>query len=354
MKLQPSADELDYQKFLVEVKARVTGARIAAARAVSRELIELYWNLGALIVGRQESLGWGQSIVERLAADLRAAFPGASGFSPQNLWSMRQLFVTYRDSPNLQQLVGEIPWGQNVLILQRVKDPAARQYYLEATARLGWTRDVLLNQIKAGAWQASLEQKTHNFPAVLPAHLAEQADEAMKSRYSLEFLGISEAVLERELEQRLLARLKDFLIELGYGFCFIGSQHRVMLGDKEYFIDLLFYHRYLKCLVAIELKTGEFKPEYAGKMDFYLNLLNEKEKAVDDNPSIGIILCAERDRLEVEFSLKTKGNPIGVAEYHLTHRPPEEWQDRLPGEKDWQRLLAEAGVNTHEEKEGDE
>ena len=342
MKLQPSADELDYQKFLVEVKARVTGARIAAARAVSRELIELYWNLGGLIVGRQESLGWGQSIVERLAADLRAAFPGVSGFSPQNLWSMRQLFVTYRDAPILQQLVGEIPWGQNVLILQRVKDPAARQYYLEATARLGWTRNVLLNQIKAGAWQVSLEQKTHNFPAVLPAHLAEQADEALKSRYSLEFLGISEAVLERELEQRLLARLKDFLIELGYGFCFIGSQHRLTLGDKEYFIDLLFYHRYLKCLVAIELKTGEFKPEYAGKMDFYLNLLNEKEKAVDDNPSIGIILCAERDRLEVEFSLKTKGNPIGVAEYHLTHRPPEEWQDRLPGEEDWQRLLAES------------
>lgn len=354
MKLQPTADELDYQSFLCEVKARVAGARIAAARAVSRELIGLYWNLGALIVGRQESLGWGLSIVERLAADLRAAFPGMSGFSPQNLWSRRQLFVTYREAPILQQLVGEIPWGQNVLILQRVKDPAARQYYLEATARFGWTRNVLLNQIKANAWQASLEAKTHNFPAALPAHLVEQADKALKSRYSLDFLGIAEAVHERELERRLLARLKDFLIELGYGFCFIGSQHRLTLGENEYFIDLLFYHRYLKCLVAIELKTGRLRPEYAGKMDFYLNLLNEHARASDDNSSIGIILCAERDRLEVEFSLKTKGNPIGVAEYHLTHRPPKEWQDRLPGEEDWQRLLAEAGVNPQEEKENDE
>lgn len=177
---------------------------------------------------------------------------------------------------------------------------------------------------------------------MLPQHLAEQADEALKSRYSLEFLGINQAVHERELEQRLIARLKDFMIELGYGFCFVGSQYRLTLGENEYFLDLLFYHRFLKCLVAVELKTGHFRPEYAGKMDFYLEVLNEKERAPDENPAIGIILCAERDQLEVEFSLKSKANAIGVATYQLYPKLPKEYQGRLPTEEDWQRLLESA------------
>ena len=240
---------------------------------------------------------------------------------------------------DLQQLVGEIPWGHNVLIMQRVKSLDGRRYYLEATARLGWTRDVLLNQIKAGAHQLSLAEKSHNFATALPAHLAEQAEEALKSRYSLEFLGIAQAVHERDLERRLLERLKGFLIELGYGFCFVGSQYRLTLGENEYFLDLLFYHRFLKCLVAVELKTGRFRPEYAGKMDFYLELLNEKERAPNDGPSIGIILCAEKDRLEVEFSLKSKANPIGVATYQLHPSVPAELTGRLPTEADWRRLL---------------
>lgn len=255
----------------------------------------------------------------------------------------KRFYETYASAPEfLRQLVAEISWGQNILIFQRVKDEAARRYYLEATAQLGWTRNVLLNQIKAEAYQASLQDKSHNFPAVLPQHLAEQADEALKSRYSLEFLGINQAVHERELEQRLIARLKDFMIELGYGFCFVGSQYRLTLGENEYFIDLLFYHRFLKCLVAVELKTGRFRPEYAGKMDFYLEVLNEKERAPDENPAIGIILCAERDQLEVEFSLKSKANAIGVANYQLYPKLPKEYQGRLPTEEDWQRLLESA------------
>ncbi|WP_204141254.1 YhcG family protein [Halomicronema sp. CCY15110] len=337
--IQPSSDRA-YEEFLQAIKSQVVQSRIGAARAVNRSLIGLYWTLGQLIVERQAALGWGKAVVERLSADLKTEFPEMTGFSPRNLWFIKQFYEAYADAPEfLKQAVSEIPWGHNIVIMQRIKDETARRYYLEATARLGWTRNVLLNQIKAGAYEVSLQDKSHNFAAVLPEYLAEQAEETLKSQYSLEFLGLTQAVHERDLERSLLARLKDFMIELGYGFCFIGSQYRLTLGENEYFLDLLFYHRFLKCLVAIELKTGRFRPEYAGKMDFYLEVLNDQERAPDDNPAIGIILCAEKDRLEVEFSLKSKTNPIGVATYQLYPQVPQEYEGMLPTDEDWQRLL---------------
>ena len=248
----------------------------------------------------------------------------------------------------LQQLVAEIPWGQNLLILNKLSAPAARLWYLRATTRFGWSRNVLLNQIKAGAYErAATEKKTHNFDLALPEHFAEQADEMLKSSYNLEFLGLRRAVRERELEDRLITRLQSFLLELGYGFCFVGRQHRIALGKKEYFIDLLFYHRFLKALVAFDLKVGPFEPEFAGKMDFYLNLLNDKERGPDDQPSIGIILCAEKDDVEVEYALRTKANPIGVAAYHLQSKLPGELKGKLPTAKqlaDIVRTEMEGGV----------
>ena len=340
--ITPSSD-LTYQDFLREIKSQVVQSRLNAVRSINRALMRLYWSLGKLMVERQEALGWGKAVVERLSLDLKAEFPEMTGFSPRNLWDIKRFYETYSDAPELlRQLVAEVPWGHNILIMQRIKEASARRYYLMASARLGWTRNVLLNQIKAGAYEVSQLDKSHNFAAVLPEYLAEQAEETLKSQYSLEFLGLTQAVLERDLERNLIARLKDFLIELGYGFCFVGSQYRLMLGENEYFLDLLFYHRFLKCLVAIELKTGRFRPEYAGKMDFYLEVLNDRERAPDDNPSIGIILCAEKDRLEVEFSLKSKANPIGVATYQLYPQVPEEYQGLLPTNEDWQRLLASA------------
>lgn len=345
--ITPSSDPT-YQNFLQEIKTQVVQSRIGAARAINRALIGLYWSLGQLIAQRQEELGWGQAVVERLSADLRVEFPGMTGFSPRNLWDIKRFYETYAEAPEfLRQLVAEIPWGHNILIFQRIKNEEARRYYLEATARLGWTRDVLLNQIKAGAYEISLQGKSHNFPTALSEYLAEQAEETLKSRYSLEFLGITQAVHERDMERQLIARLKDFMIELGYGFCFIGSQYKLTLGENEYFLDLLFYHRFLKCLVAVELKTGRFRPEYAGKMDFYLEVLNDKERASDDNPSIGIILCAEKDHLEVEFSLRSKANPIGVATYQLYPQLPEEYRGRFPTDEDWQRLL-DSTIQTEE------
>ncbi|MBN1653549.1 MAG: DUF1016 family protein [Deltaproteobacteria bacterium] len=386
----------DYPAFLAALKERIQHARTSAARMVNHELVMLYWDIGRGIVQKQQTAGWGDSVVERLAADLRAEFPDMRGFSSFNLWRMRQFYLEYSSPEFLAQAAPEmkkargkflaqavpeivspgtanmkanpdavleqpvqklardpafdpktvilarvtrelltpVPWGHHVELLKKVKAPAARIYYLRATAQLGWSRSVLLNQIKAGAYQRAVkEKKTHNFTLALPEHLAEQADEMMKSRYNLEFLGIGKALKERELEDRLIERLQQFILELGYGFCFVGRQYRLALGRKEYFVDLLFYHRFLKTLVAFDLKIGPFEPEHAGKMDFYLNLLNDKERAPDDQPSIGIILCAEKDDIEVEFALKTKANPIGVAEYQLQARLPAEYKGRLPTAK---------------------
>ena len=359
----------EYRQFIEQLKARVLSARLCAARAVNCDLILLYWDIGRGIVEKQQTLGWGESVVEMVAADLQQAFPGTTGFSPRNLRSAKQLFLSYSDStiwlqavaklpggvkvgdsefwPQdavkltnemviefVRKLVAEVPWGQNLLILNKLSDSIARLYYLRATAQFGWSRNVLLNQIKAGAYErAVIEKKTHNFPLALPEYLAEQADEMMKSSYNLEFLGIRREVKERELEDRLISRLQAFLLELGYGFCFVGRQYRLTLGQKEYFIDLLFYHRFLKALVAFELKVGPFEPEYAGKMDFYLNLLNDTQRGEGDQPSIGIILCAEKDDVEVEYALRTKKNPIGVAVYQLQSKLPADMKGKLPTEK---------------------
>ena len=399
----------DYRQFVEELKARVATSRLSAARRINQELIFLYWDIGRGIVEKQKALGWGESVVEMVAAELRQAFPAMSGFSPRNVWDMKRLYEAFSapeflsqavreiskrgtkpilrqpvaesagdekrrqpaanlgandDPPTilqqpaaelgkpsirrqpvakledanpiqfLRQLVAEIPWGQNLVILNKLSDPAARLWYLRATARFGWSRNVLLNQIKAGAYERAVtEKKTHNFDLALPEHFAEQADEMLKSSYNLEFLGLRRAVRERELEDRLITRLQSFLLELGYGFCFVGRQHRIALGKKEYFIDLLFYHRFLKALVAFDLKVGPFEPEFAGKMDFYLNLLNDTERDPADQPSIGIILCAEKDDVEVEYALRTKANPIGVAAYALQSKLPGELKGKLPTAK---------------------
>jgi predicted nuclease of restriction endonuclease-like (RecB) superfamily len=370
-------DNKDYARFLKDVESRIQSARISAGRAVNRELILLYWDIGRVIMEKQEALGWGHSVIDRLSRDLRTVFPAVTGFSPRNLRDMKRFYTAYSvpevwrqvvaklnqqgsvlsfdekwrqvvaktdqegvSEQFMRQVVAEIPWGHHLAILNKIVDPASRLYYLRATAKFGWSRNVLLNQIKAGAYERSLtEGKTHNFPAALPEHLAEQAEEALKSSYNLEFLGISREIKERELEDLLIEQLQAFILELGYGFCFVGRQYRLTLGKKEYFIDLLFYHRFLKSLVAVELKVGSFKPEHAGKMDFYLNILNEKEQAEGDNSSIGIILCAEKDNLEVEFALKSKTNPIGVAEYQLLPTLPKELKGKIPTPKQLSEAL---------------
>lgn len=330
----------DYRKLLQSVKKQIQESRIRAYRAVNKELIQLYWNIGKEIATRQERDGWGKSVVERLSHDLCKEFPGTSGFSARNLWDMRRLYDKYKKNPNMRQLVAEIPWGHNLLILSRIKDMEEREYYLRMTAELGWSRNVLMHQIISEAYKRhKISSKQHNFKDTLPSMLAEQAEHAMKDVYALDFLGITKPVIEREFERQLINQIRDVLLEFGHGFAFIGNQYQVKLGEEVYFIDLLFYHRKLKCLVAIELKSGKFKPEYTGKMNFYLNLLNESIREPDENPSIGIILCGDRNRMVVEYALKGINQPMGVAGYELTKHLPSELADKLPQPKELERQI---------------
>ncbi|MFN6114680.1 MAG: YhcG family protein [Flavobacteriales bacterium] len=371
----------EYRAFLGAMRERIDAARGQAARAVNHELVLLYWDIGKGILEKQRKLGWGDGVVERLSRDLGRHYPGTFGFSSRNLWDMRRFNEAWASAPILRQAfaelqkpsrkeiitgtrtskrpantrvvkpieilrqaVAEIPWSHHLLLLNKLSDVPERVWYMRACAHFGWSRNVLLNQILADAYGHG-RNRTNNFVKALPTVLAEQAQEAIKSSYNLDFLGVAKVMDERELEERLVERVRDFILELGYGFCFVGQQHKLTLGRKDYRVDLLFYHRFLRSLVAIDLKLNEFEPEHAGKMDFYLNVLNAKERAPGDNESMGIILCAEKDEMEVEFSLMRKQNAIGVASYRLLHDLPKELRGKLPSAKELKEVLARALAN---------
>jgi len=320
-----------YSDFFKEVINTINSAKYEAYKSLNKHHIGQNFEIGKLIVKNQEKNNWGKSIVDTLSKDINRILDGTKGYSPQNLWRMRQFYLEYKDKTKLLELALTIPWGQNLLVMHKIKDNQEKEYYLNATDKLGWSRAVLLNQIKANAYQHHiLNPKQTNFEKALPVHLSEQANEALKSEYNLDFLGIAKPILERELENRLVEKIRDLILELGYGFSFIGNQYRLKLKQKEYFIDLLFYHRYLRCLVAIDLKIGKFIPEYAGKMNFYLAALNDTIKLSDENPSIGIIICKEKKRTTVEYALKDSNQPIGVATYMLTESLPSELKGLLP------------------------
>ena len=327
-------EETNYQAFLGDVKSEIRKAKIRVSRSTSHELVQLYWWIGKGITEKQEKLGWGKSTVEQLAKDLQQAFEGRSGFSVRNLWNMKRFYLEYQGDEKLQQLVAEIPWGQNLAITSKIKSPKAREYYIKATVEMGWSRSVLVHQIESQAYERhQLVEKQHNFDKALPVHLAEQADQAMKDVYMLDILGVEKPMLERELESRMVDKIQAVMLELGYGFAFIGNQYRIKANENEYFIDLLFSNRRLNALVAVELKVGKFKPEYAGKMNFYLNLLDDYVKEPNENPSIGIILCKERDHFEVEYALRGIDKPVGVSSYSLTRELPPEFTNKLPDPK---------------------
>lgn len=356
-----------YQQFLSEVVNLVQHHRVIAIQAVQAISNQLYWNIGELIIKRQQEYGWGKSIVEQLSKDLPHHIGNAVSWSPRNLLFMRQIVDEYSNvkqavshleinsdkKSNVNQvgshlekvkkLVSEIPWGQNILIIQKVKDPEARIFYLQSTIKNRYSRAVLLHQITADAYGNFLSHKSqHNFETALPEHFLEQAQESIKSVYSLDFLDINKPVTERQLEATMVEKVKRLMMELGYGFCFIGNQYRISLGNKDYAIDLLFYHRILKCLVAVELKVTEFEPEFVGKLDFYLQLIDEQLKQPDDKPSIGILLVPHKDQLEVEYALRIANKPIGVAQYTLCKQLPIELQGMLPTADELKQILTKS------------
>jgi len=365
-----------YNEFLSDVASAVQQHRVQAIQSVQTISNQLYWNIGELIIKKQEEFGWGKSVILMLSRDLPQLIGEGVSWSPRNLQFMKQLVAEYSnvklavshlegsnsensnvnqagsnsENSNVNQadshlkyvkkLIAAVPWQHNVLILQKVKEPKARIFYLEQTIKNRYSRAVLLHQIKANAYEHyTTKPSQHNFAKALPEHFQEQARESIKSVYSLDFLDINKSVTERDLENKMVENVKRLMLELGYGFCFIGNQYRLSLGDKDYFIDLLFYHRILKCLVAVELKVVEFEPEFVGKLDFYLQLMDEQLKQLDDQPSIGILLVPEKNHLEVEYTLRNANNPIGVAEYYFSNQLPQEFIGKLPTSEEFQRAL---------------
>jgi predicted nuclease of restriction endonuclease-like (RecB) superfamily len=304
-----------YPAWLADLKARIRAARLRASLAVNSELIGLYWRIGRDILERQGAHGWGAKVVDRLAADLKSEFPDARGFSRANLLYMRAFAEAWSEEEIVQRVVGRLPWGQNIELLG-VKDPATRRWYAEAALEHGWSRPVLATQIDTQLY-ARQGQAVTNFARVLPPETSDLAQQVLKDPYQFDFLTLGQAARERDVERALIARIKDLLLELGKGFAFIANQHHLSIGDQDFYVDLLFYHRKLRCLVAVDLKVGPFVPEHAGKMNFYLAALDDHDREPGDNPSIGLILCRERNRMVVEYALRGVDAPIGVARYQL-------------------------------------
>jgi len=339
--LRPPAERIagsEYGRLLTEIKDRVRAAQYEALRAVNRELVALYWDIGRMIVERQGEQKWGKAIVENLAGDLQLEFPGLRGFSSQNLWYMRQFYLEYHEQERLQPLVGEISWAKHLVVMAKCKDLLEREFYIRMTRKFGWSKNVLIHQIESHAYEATLLGQTNFDLALAPAQRT-QAKLAVKDEYTFDFLELADEHAERELERALVARIEAFLRAMGGLFAFVGSQYRLEVDDKEYFIDLLLFHRRLKCLVAVELKVGEFEPESVGKMQFYLAALDDRAREEGENPSIGIILCKEKRRTIVEYALRDAHRPIGVATCRILRRLPRELQGQLPSPQQIGKLL---------------
>ena len=329
---RPSIGCGDYAEMLRHAVAVIEHARTEIARHVNGYVSTAYWEIGQMLHERKIESGYGDNIVKRLSADLKERYP-KMGVSPRQLWNMKKFYERYAEhGEKLLRSVALLPWSHNLLLLNKGLDDNATLYYAQETVAKGWNRDLLLNAIKLNMYETqALARVDNNFDRTLPAEQAQYANEVFSSSYNLGFLGVTSPILELELEDRLVKAITRFLMELGNGFTFIGNQHVLEYNGKESKVDMLFFHRGLRCLVAVDLKIGAFKPEYAGKMNYYLSLLDRLERGADENRSIGIILCAEKDRIEVELALEDMGKPIGVADYQLIV-PKEKLQKVLADE----------------------
>jgi predicted nuclease of restriction endonuclease-like (RecB) superfamily len=319
----------DYAAWLADIKTRVHAARSRAALAANAELVGLYWQIGNDILQRQQTANWGDKVLQRLASDLRVAFPEMKGFSLANLKFMRAFARAWPGAAIGQQAVSQLPWGHNVMLLTKLKDPAKRLRYAEQAVAKGWSRSTLEASIRDQLLERQGQAVT-NFEVRLPLPQSQLAHETLKDPYLFDFLSLDDEAHEREIENALVRHITRFLLELGSGFAFVGRQFRLEVSDKEFFIDLLFYHARLKCYVVVELKSTEFKPEHDGQLNFYLTAVDRQVKAADDNPTIGLLLCKTKDRLVAEYALSGIDKPIGVAEYQLVRALPESLVTSLP------------------------
>lgn len=319
-----------YPEFITSLKNRIRSAQVKAALSVNRELVLLYWQIGNDILTRQEREGWGAKVIDRLSSDLLHEFPDMKGFSVRNLKYMRKFAGAWCDSQFVQQVAAQIPWFHHCVILDKVPDLPDRTWYIHETIRNGWSRNVLVHQIESGLVKRAGTSVT-NFPATLPSPQSDLASEVIKDPYIFDFLGSSTEKSERELHQSLLEKLRDFLVELGIGFAFLGSEYHLEIGDQDFYLDLLFYHTRLHCYIIIELKVGTFVPEFAGKLNFYLSAADDllRDPAID-KPCIGILLCREKNRVIAEYALRDMSKPMAISTYHVGPALPPQFREQLP------------------------
>lgn len=334
-----------YAELLAELKQRIRSTQVRAVVAVNRELVLLYWEIGREILRRQEAEGWGTKVIERLAADLRAEFPEMTGLSARNLKYMQKFAQAWPDVQIVQQLVAQIPWGHNVRILDHLQKPTEREFYVREAHKHKWSRNVLVHQIET---QLHLRQgqMQSNFERTLPAADSDLAREILKDPYIFDFLSLGPEHSEREIEKAMVERIRDTLLELGKGFAFVGNQYHLEVGEQDYYIDLLFYHLHLRRYVVIELKAGDFKPEYAGKLNFYLSAVDDLVRQAQDEATIGLILCQSKNKITVEYALRDIHKPLGVAAYQLLSELPEALQNELP---DAEELTKRLNLKTDED-----
>jgi predicted nuclease of restriction endonuclease-like (RecB) superfamily len=330
-----------YAPLLADLKARVRAAQVRAVLSVNRELVLLYWHIGREILRCQRDEGWGAKVVERLAQDLRTEFPEIEGFSPRNLKYMRALAVAYPEGEFVQQVAAQIPWGHNLLLLNKLKQRELREWYAKKTLEHGWSRAVLSMQIQTKAHSRAGKALT-NFKQTLPPPQSDLAQQTLKDPYVFDFLTLSVGARERELEQGLVDHVQKFLLELGVGFAFVGRQVNLEIGKDDYYLDLLFYHLKLRCYVVIDLKMEPFKPEFAGKMNFYLSAVDDRMRGPQDQPTIGLLLCRDKNRITVEYALRNMAKPIGVAQWQtrLVESLPRKLKGALPSVKDLEKELS--------------
>lgn len=320
----------DYDSFLSELKERIRSAQVRTAIAVNRELILLYWQIGQEILKRQQEQGWGAKVITRLAKDLQKAFPAMKGFSRTNLLYMRAFAEAYPNEQFVQQAAGQIPWFHNCMLLDRVKDPEERLWYIQQTIQHGWSRSVLTQRVESGLYRRQGGGVLTNFSETLPQPQSDLAQQILRDPYNFDFLSLGNEAQERELETALIRHIREFLLEMGVGFAFVGSQYPIQVSGKEYRLDLLFYHFRLHCFVVVDLKTVEFEPEFSGKMNFYVSAVDDLLRSPVDNPTIGIILCKTQDHTVVEYALRDVNKPIGISTYQLKNALPESLKGSLP------------------------
>jgi len=322
----------EYFEVLDGIKTRIKEAQYKAVLGANKELIELYWNVGQVIIANTK---YGAKFIENLSRDIQSEFPDIQGFSVTNLKYMRRFAETYPDFPKSQRGVDLLPWRNNITLMSKVKDPVVREWYIVQNIENGWNNTVLKHQIELKLYERqAVAEKATNYSQSLPSPFSELAEETLKSPYVFDFVEKRRGIIEREIENELVANIARTIMELGTGFAFVGNQYHIEVSDKDYYIDLLFYNTKLRCYVVIELKNTEFKPEYAGKLNFYLSAVDDMLKHESDNPSIGIMLCKTRDKLTAEYALKDINKPIGVSEYKLSDFVPAELVDTLPSAED--------------------